>query len=76
MKKLFCVFIDVEDDFSRLTELMETVGGPVTKMRPEQILLIARAGSHLYGLSTPDSDMDYMVIYAEPTQVKTECGIY
>ena len=55
-----------------LLGLMESIGGPVMKMAPESILLIARAGSYLYHLDTPTSDIDYVIIYAEPTEV---CGI-
>ena len=54
-----------------LLGLMERIGGPVIKMAPESILLIARAGSYLYHLDTATSDIDYIVIYAEPTEV---CG--
>ena len=38
-------------------------------MSPEQIVLIARAGSHLYDLAKVDSDADYVIIYADPLQV-------
>ena len=44
----------------------------MSEMAPEQILMIAQAGSYLYGLNTPDSDTDYVVIYAEPTQVTVD----
>ncbi|XP_067686771.1 uncharacterized protein [Haliotis asinina] len=56
----------IEDQHSSLVKLMDMIGGPVRKMEPSQILLVARAGSYMYGLSTPDSDVDYMVVYAEP----------
>ena len=49
---------------------MAEIGGPVNKLEPEQIILIARAGSHMYGLSTPESDVDYVVIYAEKSEVE------
>ncbi|XP_052084005.1 uncharacterized protein LOC127721312 isoform X1 [Mytilus californianus] len=58
----------LSDDHSKLCSLMAEIGGPVNKMEPEQIILIARAGSHMYGLSTPESDVDYVVIYAEKTE--------
>jgi hypothetical protein len=48
---------------------MKDVGGRVSEMSPEQIILIARAGSHLYNLAKADSDTDYVVIYVEPLQV-------
>lgn len=58
----------LNDDHSKLCSLMAEIGGPVNKLVPEQIILIARAGSHMYGLSTPESDVDYVVIYAEKTE--------
>lgn len=48
---------------------MQDIGGPVVKMKPEQILLVATAGSFMYGLSTPESDADYIIVYKEPTEV-------
>ncbi|OWF41713.1 uncharacterized protein LOC110462037 [Mizuhopecten yessoensis] len=56
------------DDHSGLLSIMERIGGPVGKLEPSQILLVARAGSHMYGLATPESDIDYVVIYAEKTE--------
>ncbi|XP_060083755.1 uncharacterized protein LOC132563009 [Ylistrum balloti] len=56
------------DDHSNLVSIMERIGGPVGKLEPSQILLVARAGSHMYGLATPESDIDYVVIYAEKTE--------
>ena len=35
---------------------------------------MAEAGSHMYGLSTPTSDVDYIVVYKEPTEVWREGG--
>ncbi|PVD36348.1 hypothetical protein C0Q70_03327 [Pomacea canaliculata] len=57
-----------ENDLSHLYQLMQDIGGPVVKMKPEQILLVARAGSFMYGLSTPESDADYIIVYKEPTE--------
>lgn len=57
------------DDRESLLDLMKKVGGPVEKMDPENIVMIVRAGSYLYNLSTPESDVDYLVVYIEPTQV-------
>ncbi|ELT94613.1 hypothetical protein CAPTEDRAFT_207458 [Capitella teleta] len=44
----------------------------VRGMPASDILLIAQAGSHLYGLKTPDSDIDYVIIYRTP--LKTILG--
>ncbi|KAL8563911.1 hypothetical protein ACOMHN_049567 [Nucella lapillus] len=58
-----------EDSNSRLSQLMQEIGGPLTRLAPEQLLLVARAGSLMYGLSTPESDVDYVVIFREKTEV-------
>ena len=70
-KSYFIRFFSVvlESDFSKLSSLIKLVGGPVVSMPPENIVLIARVGSYLYGLSTPQSDADYTVVYVEPHQV-------
>ena len=62
----------VHDNYSSLVQLMETIGGPVTKLEPEQIVMITQAGSFMYGLSTPTSDVDYIVIYADKTEVRSQ----
>ena len=59
----------LEDAHSHLLQLMQEVGGPVSKLTPGQVLLVARAGSFMYGLSTPDSDVDYVVVYRDHTEV-------
>ncbi|CAL1546317.1 unnamed protein product [Lymnaea stagnalis] len=56
------------DQHGRLVELMQTVGGPVAKLKPCQILLVAVAGSAMYNMKTPDSDVDYLVVYTLPTE--------
>ena len=40
-------------------------------MTPEDVLVVARAGSHMYGLATPTSDTDYIIVFREPTEVTT-----
>jgi len=63
------------DEFerSKLVALMHEIGGSVSNLSPEQIVLIARAGSHLYDLAKADSDADYVIIYADPLQVIFNC---
>ncbi|RUS84850.1 hypothetical protein EGW08_007391 [Elysia chlorotica] len=56
----------LSDEASKLRELMEKIGGPVTSMKPEQIILVAVAGSAMYNLNTPTSDIDYVVVYSTP----------
>ena len=53
-------------DHQRLSRLMESIG--VKGIEPTQILVVAEAGSHLYNLSLPTSDTDYIVIYRHPTE--------
>jgi len=62
--------LDLPDEHTSLLTLMVEIGGPVAKLSTEQILLISRAGSYMYNLSTPTSDVDYVIIYREKTQVK------
>ena len=38
-------------------------------MDPANVLVLAEAGSHMYGLSTPTSDTDYIIVYRQPTKV-------
>ena len=52
-------------DHQRLAQLMESIG--VGGIDPTHILVVAEAGSHLYNLSLPTSDTDYIVIYRHPT---------
>ena len=58
------------DDVSKLQELMQKVGGPVSTMKPEQVILVAVAGSAMYNLNTPSSDIDYVVVYSTPVNVR------
>ena len=53
-------------DHQRLANLMESIG--VKGIDPAQVLVVAEAGSHLYNLSLPTSDTDYIVIYRHPTE--------
>lgn len=41
----------------------------ITSVTPENVLVVAESGSHMYGLATPTSDTDYIIIYREPTEV-------
>ena len=64
-------FLGSDDEKSRLTELMKTIGGEIAMKDPAQILMIARAGSFLYNLQTASSDVDYVIVFAEHTEVRT-----
>ena len=55
---------------SLVPSLLAEVGESLPGIAAERVVLIARAGSSLYGLATPDSDVDYIVVYNEPTEVK------
>ena len=53
-------------DQERLAKLMESIG--VGGIDPAHILVAAKAGSHLYNLTLPTSDTDYIIIYRHPTE--------
>ena len=72
--RLWCIVLYIiglsEHVKQRVQSLLdETMGGPVSAMVPENIVMIARAGSYLYGLDVAGSDVDYLIIYADPLQV-------
>ena len=67
---LFIVRAELPDsEQSELRSLLEKIGGVVSKMAPENIIMITQAGSYIYNLSMPSSDVDYIVVYKEPTEV-------
>ena len=41
----------------------------MSEISPENIVMITRAGSYIYNLCTPESDIDYIIIYKETTKV-------
>ena len=49
--------------------LMKRIGGQVSGMDAARILMVAQAGSFLYSLHTPQSDVDFVVIYADEAKV-------
>lgn len=55
----------VTEDFLR--ELLSSQG--LSSILPRDVLVVARAGSHMYNLATPTSDVDYIIVYREPTEV-------
>ena len=57
------------EEAEKLNSLLVKIGGVVSEMSPENIVMIARAGSYMYNLATPQSDIDYIIIYKEPTEV-------
>lgn len=70
VKSCFSFFTElIPDEHSRVCELLENMGMSSKGLSCEDVLLIAQAGSHLYGLKTRDSDVDYVVIYREPLKV-------
>ncbi len=70
-KYLVCFFITAlpASEHDELLSLLEKIGGVVSKMPPENIIMITQAGSYIYNLSMPSSDVDYIVVYKEPTEV-------
>jgi len=49
--------------------LLAKIGGPVCNLDPSQVVMVTQAGSYMYGLNTASSDVDYLVVYAENTEV-------
>ncbi|KAH9500065.1 hypothetical protein Btru_076509 [Bulinus truncatus] len=58
----------LSDAHSQLLKIMQEIGGPVASMKPEQIVLVTIAGSALYNLKVPGSDVDYLVVYVSPVE--------
>ena len=54
-------------DLTKLREVLSLTR--LSGVQPHQVVVAAEAGSHMYGLSTPTSDVDYIVVYKEPTEV-------
>ena len=52
-------------DQERLVKLLDSIG--IRGIEPTNILVAAEAGSHLYNLTLPTSDTDYIIIYRHPT---------
>ena len=52
-------------DHQRLSQLVASIG--MADIDPAHILVAAEAGSHLYNLTLPTSDTDYIIIYRHPT---------
>ena len=50
-----------------LRELLASQG--LSSIHPRDVLVVARAGSHMYNLATATSDVDYIVVFREPTEV-------
>ena len=48
----------------------------ITSVTPEDVLVVARAGSHMYGLATPTSDTDYIIVFREPTEVSLSVNVH
>ncbi|KAL5460428.1 hypothetical protein EMCRGX_G033875 [Ephydatia muelleri] len=60
-------------DLKKLTEVLSLTR--LSGVRPHQVIAVAEAGSHMYGLSTPTSDVDYIIVYKEPMEsIISSCG--
>lgn len=53
----------------KIQQVVKLVGKPLSELEPRQLLVLCEAGSHLYNLSTPTSDTDYLAVYVAPHQV-------
>ena len=53
-----------------LSGLLETLNPQASaRLKEAEIIMVARAGSFLYGLQTPQSDVDYIIVFADPPEV-------
>ena len=59
-------------NLKKLTEVLSLTR--LSGVRPHQVIAVAEAGSHMYRLCTPTSDVDYIIVYKEPTEVGRERG--
>jgi len=58
-------FIGCGDMGDKLKTLLAEISANVN---PNDIIVLAEAGSKMYGLSTPTSDTDYIIVYRNSTQ--------
>ena len=60
-------------NLKKLTEVLSLTR--LSGVRPHQVIAVAEAGSHMYRLCTPTSDVDYIIVYKEPTEsIVSSCG--
>jgi len=58
-------YIGCSEMGDKLKALLAEISADVN---PDDIIVLAEAGSKMYGLSTPTSDTDYIIVYRNPTQ--------
>ncbi|XP_062516579.1 uncharacterized protein LOC134191942 isoform X2 [Corticium candelabrum] len=54
------------DALAKIQEIGKLVGSPLSELQPNSLVVLCKAGSHMYNLSTPQSDTDYLAVYVEP----------
>ena len=58
-----------EEKSAWLAGILKDLGPSMSHLRIEDVIAVARVGSFLYGLHTPTSDIDYVIIFRNNTQV-------
>jgi len=53
------------DAGNKLETLLKEISADID---PDDIIVLAEAGSKMYGLSTPTSDTDYIIVYRNRTE--------
>ena len=61
----FCVDLESDSDPHRSFLDSQSLGS----VHSRDVIVIAKAGSHMYNLAMPTSDTDYIIVYRQPTQV-------
>ena len=53
------------DAGDKLKALLKEISADIN---PDNVIVLAQAGSKMYGLSTPTSDTDYIIVYRNQTE--------
>lgn len=63
--KFIVSWVGCGDAGDKLKALLKEISADIN---PNDIIVLAEAGSKLYGLSTPTSDTDYIIVYRNQTE--------
>ena len=61
----YIVAIEYGDSGDKLRALLKEISADIN---PDDVIVLAEAGSKMYGLSTPSSDTDYIIVYRNRTE--------
>ena len=59
------LYIGCGDAVDKLKTLLKEISADIN---PDNVIVLAQAGSKMYGLSTPTSDTDYIIVYRNQTE--------